>query len=120
MPTSIRGLAAALGAKVGAASRPVAKTAARTKVRFVFISCPPAPRNPLGGGLLRTIQESFHTDSGPPALPGRHFYTYEKFAEVCQKEMQEARVDIVFASFKKDAAFVALTAEADGGGRMQH
>ncbi len=34
--------------------------------------------------------------------------------------MQEARVDIVFASFKKDAAFVALTAEADGGGRMQH
>jgi tetratricopeptide (TPR) repeat protein len=54
------------------------------------------------------------------ALLKRHFYTYEKFAEVRQKEMQEARVDIVFESLKKDAAFVALTAEADGGGRMQH
>jgi tetratricopeptide (TPR) repeat protein len=48
------------------------------------------------------------------ALLKRHFYTYERFPEVRQKEMQEARVDIVFESLKKDADFVGLTAEADG------
>jgi tetratricopeptide (TPR) repeat protein len=52
------------------------------------------------------------------ALLKRHFYTYEKFAEVRRKEMQEARVDIVFESLKKDTAFVQLTALADGG--MMH
>jgi tetratricopeptide (TPR) repeat protein len=52
------------------------------------------------------------------ALLKRHFYTYEKFAEVRQKEMQEARVDIVFESLKKDADFVQLTALADGA--MMH
>ena len=46
----------------------------------------------------------------------RHFYTYEKFAEVRRKEMQEARVDIVFESLKKDPEFVQLTALADGAG----
>ncbi|MEA2693795.1 MAG: MalT-like region, partial [Acidobacteriota bacterium] len=49
------------------------------------------------------------------ALLKRHFYAYEKFAEVRKKEMQEARVDIVFESLKKDPAFVKLTALADGG-----
>jgi hypothetical protein len=34
--------------------------------------------------------------------------------EVRRKEMQEARVDIVFESLKKDSDFVGLTAEADG------
>jgi tetratricopeptide (TPR) repeat protein len=50
------------------------------------------------------------------ALLKRHFYTYERFAEVRKKEMQEARVDIVFASLKADPAFVELTAQADGAG----
>jgi hypothetical protein len=38
MPTSTRGLAEAVGAREGAASRLVARTAARVKVRLVFIS----------------------------------------------------------------------------------
>jgi hypothetical protein len=46
----------------------------------------------------------------------RHFYTYEKFDGVRRREMQEARVDIVFASLKQDPAFIALTALADGHG----
>jgi tetratricopeptide (TPR) repeat protein len=47
------------------------------------------------------------------ALLKRHFYTYERFEAVRRKEMEEARVDIVFASLKKDPAFVDLTALAD-------
>jgi tetratricopeptide (TPR) repeat protein len=50
------------------------------------------------------------------ALLKRHFYTYEQFEDVRRKEMQEARVDIVFASLKADPAFVELTALADGEG----
>jgi len=50
------------------------------------------------------------------ALLKRHFYTYEQFEDVRRKEMQEARVDIVFASLKADPAFVELTALADGAG----
>jgi tetratricopeptide (TPR) repeat protein len=50
------------------------------------------------------------------ALLKRHFYAYEQFEDVRRKEMQEARVDIVFASLKNDPAFVALTALADGAG----
>jgi tetratricopeptide (TPR) repeat protein len=46
----------------------------------------------------------------------RHFYTYERFDGVRRREMQEARVDIVFASLKRDPAFIALTALADGHG----
>jgi len=50
------------------------------------------------------------------ALLKRHFFTYEQFEDVRRKEMQEARVDIVFASLKADPAFVELTALADGAG----
>ncbi len=46
----------------------------------------------------------------------RHFYTYERFAEVRRKEMHEARVDIVFASLKNDPRFVELTALDDHHG----
>jgi tetratricopeptide (TPR) repeat protein len=54
------------------------------------------------------------------ALLKRHFYAYERFAEVRKKEMQEARVDIVFESLKQNPEFVALTAEADGAGMLHH
>lgn len=44
----------------------------------------------------------------------RHFFEYERYDAVRSKEMMEARVDAVFASIKKDPAFVALTSGADG------
>ena len=49
------------------------------------------------------------------ALLRRHFYGYERLDAVRRMEMEEARVDIVFASLKRDPAFVQLTALADGG-----
>jgi tetratricopeptide (TPR) repeat protein len=42
------------------------------------------------------------------AMLSRHFYDYEKFDAVRRKEMDEARVDVVFASLKKDPRFIAL------------
>lgn len=48
------------------------------------------------------------------ALLKRHFYEYERYQAVREKEMMEARVDAVFLSIRKDAAFVSLTADADG------
>ncbi|MGH9970430.1 MAG: tetratricopeptide repeat protein, partial [Pyrinomonadaceae bacterium] len=44
----------------------------------------------------------------------RHFFTYERYQAVREKEMMEARVDAVFDSLREDQAFVALTAGADG------
>ncbi len=44
----------------------------------------------------------------------RHFYKYERFHAVRQKEMMEARVDAVFDSLRQDADFLALTKHADG------
>lgn len=44
----------------------------------------------------------------------RHFYEYERFKSVREKEMMEARVDAVFASIVRDPEFVKLTALADG------
>ena len=44
----------------------------------------------------------------------RHFYKYERFHAVRQKEMMEARVDAVFDSLRKDRAFLDLTKHADG------
>ncbi len=49
------------------------------------------------------------------ALLRRHFYTYERLDAVRSREMEEARVDIVFKSLKADPAFIGLTALADGG-----
>jgi tetratricopeptide (TPR) repeat protein len=48
------------------------------------------------------------------ALLKRHFFEYERYDAVRTKEMMEARVDAVFASIKKDPAFVSLTSGADG------
>jgi hypothetical protein len=44
----------------------------------------------------------------------RHFYEYERYDAVREKEMMEARVDAVFVTLYKDAAFVDLTKLADG------
>jgi tetratricopeptide (TPR) repeat protein len=44
----------------------------------------------------------------------RHFYEYERFAEVRSKEMMEARVDMMFDTIRTDGDFVKLTAQADG------
>jgi tetratricopeptide (TPR) repeat protein len=48
------------------------------------------------------------------ALLKRHFFSYERYQAVRSKEMMEARVDAVFATFMQDPAFVALTSDADG------
>lgn len=48
------------------------------------------------------------------ALLKRHFFTYERYRAVRSMEMEEARVDAVFASIKQDPGFVALTSGADG------
>ena len=48
------------------------------------------------------------------ALLKRHFYLYERTANVRSKEMMEARVDAVFDSIVHDPAFLALTVHADG------
>ncbi len=44
----------------------------------------------------------------------RHFFQYERYQAVREKEMMEARVDAVFDSIRQDSAFLALTSGADG------
>jgi tetratricopeptide (TPR) repeat protein len=44
----------------------------------------------------------------------RHFYRYERYQAVREKEMMEARVDAVFESVRESSAFLALTSGADG------
>jgi tetratricopeptide (TPR) repeat protein len=48
------------------------------------------------------------------ALLRRHFFQYERYQAVREKEMMEARVDAVFDSIRFDQEFVALTQGADG------
>ena len=48
------------------------------------------------------------------ALLRRHFFQYERYQAVREKEMMEARVDAVFDSIRFDQEFVALTRGADG------
>ena len=48
------------------------------------------------------------------ALLHRHFFRYERYRAVREKEMMEARVDAVFDSLRQDSAFLALTSGADG------
>ncbi len=48
------------------------------------------------------------------ALLRRHFFQYERYQAVREKEMMEARVDTVFDSLREDSAFLALTRYADG------
>jgi tetratricopeptide (TPR) repeat protein len=44
----------------------------------------------------------------------RHFFRYERYQAVREKEMMEARVDAVFDSIRGDNEFIALTSGADG------
>lgn len=44
----------------------------------------------------------------------RHFFQYERYQAVREKEMMEARVDAVFDSIRYDSGFLALTSGADG------
>ena len=48
------------------------------------------------------------------SLLRRHFFQYERYHAVREKEMMEARVDAVFESLRTDRAFIALTSGADG------
>lgn len=48
------------------------------------------------------------------ALLRRHFFQYERYQAVREKEMMEARVDAVFESIRSDSAFLSLTSGADG------
>lgn len=48
------------------------------------------------------------------ALLKRHFFEYERYQAVRNKEMMEARVDAVFGSLRETPEFVALTSGADG------
>jgi tetratricopeptide (TPR) repeat protein len=48
------------------------------------------------------------------ALLKRHFFQYERYHAVREKEMMEARVDTVFDSLRQDSDFLALTRYADG------
>ncbi len=48
------------------------------------------------------------------SLLRRHFFQYERYGAVREKEMMEARVDAVFDSIRADHAFIALTSGADG------
>jgi tetratricopeptide (TPR) repeat protein len=48
------------------------------------------------------------------ALLRRHFFKYERYQAVREKEMMEARVDAVFDAIRFDQEFVALTRGADG------
>lgn len=48
------------------------------------------------------------------SLLRRHFFQYERYQAVREKEMMEARVDAVFDSIRADSAFIALTSGADG------
>ncbi|HKP36232.1 MAG TPA: tetratricopeptide repeat protein [Pyrinomonadaceae bacterium] len=48
------------------------------------------------------------------SLLRRHFFQYERYQAVREKEMMEARVDAVFDSIRFDREFIALTHGADG------
>ena len=48
------------------------------------------------------------------SLLRRHFFKYERYQAVREKEMMEARVDAVFDSIRFDKDFIALTSGADG------
>ncbi len=48
------------------------------------------------------------------ALLKRHFFKFERYQAVREKEMMEARVDAVFDSIRSDDAFMMMTAGADG------
>jgi hypothetical protein len=71
----------------------------------------------LGGAKLRR-RGSKASQPGVPhkrfELLQRHFYKFERYHAVREKEMMEARVDAVFDSIRHSEEFMALTKFADG------
>ena len=68
---------------------------------------------PASYNLAAIFAQTGHRDKALAYLK-RHFYRYERFHAVREKEMMEARVDAVFASIRSDQAFLDLTKYADG------
>jgi tetratricopeptide (TPR) repeat protein len=68
---------------------------------------------PASYNLAAIFAQNGHKDRAL-ALLRRHFFQYERYQAVREKEMMEARVDAVFDSIRFDREFVALTRGADG------
>lgn len=68
---------------------------------------------PASYNLAAIFAQTGHRDKALAYLQ-RHFYRYERYHAVREKEMMEARVDAVFASIRDDKAFLDLTKHADG------
>jgi tetratricopeptide (TPR) repeat protein len=68
---------------------------------------------PASYNLAAIFAQTGHRDKALAYLK-RHFYQYERYHAVRQKEMMEARVDAVFDSLRSDVAFLDLTKHADG------
>jgi tetratricopeptide (TPR) repeat protein len=68
---------------------------------------------PASYNLAAIFAQTGHRDKALAYLK-RHFYRYERFQAVREKEMMEARVDAVFDSIRHDHAFMELTKYADG------
>jgi hypothetical protein len=63
---------------------------------------------------LAAIFRAERTEGSRTRVTARHFFKYERYQAVREKEMMEARVDAVFDSIRFDQEFVALTRGADG------
>lgn len=68
---------------------------------------------PASYNLAAIFAQTGHRDKALEYLK-RHFYQYERYHAVREKEMMEARVDAVFASIVQDKDFLELTKFADG------
>jgi len=68
---------------------------------------------PASYNLAAIFAQNGHKDRAL-ALLRRHFFKYERYQSVREKEMMEARVDAVFDSIRFDQQFIALTRGADG------
>src|SRR5258707_328552 len=68
---------------------------------------------PASYNLAAIYAQNGQTDKALSLLR-RHFFQYERYQAVREKEMMEARVDAVFDSIRSDRAFIALTNGADG------
>lgn len=68
---------------------------------------------PASYNLAAIFAQTGHRDKALAYLK-RHFFQYERYQNVREKEMMEARVDAVFDSIRQDPMFLALTSGADG------
>jgi tetratricopeptide (TPR) repeat protein len=68
---------------------------------------------PASYNLAAIFAQNGHKEKALSLLR-RHFFTYERYQAVREKEMMEARVDAVFDSIRFDQDFIALTKGADG------